>query len=106
MIYFSIIEIFNECIELAKYTYDHEGRLSEMSNHLEEHPGMVYLTDENGNTLLHHAAENGNLRMCELLMGNGANKHSRNHNNQAPFRLAEIHCEETNEMIHAIDIWV
>ena len=106
MIYFSIIEIFNECIELAKYTYDHEGRLSEMSNHLEEHPGMVYLTDENDNTLLHHAAENGNFRMCKLLMGNGANKDSRNHTNQTPFHLAEIHFKETEKMIYAIDNWV
>lgn len=40
---------------------------------LEQHPQLVELNDENGRTLLHHAAEAGSYGCVDLLIKNGSN---------------------------------
>jgi len=96
--YFAIIE----SIELAKFTYDQAHKLDRMQEILTVTPGLVSATDENGDTLLHHAAFNGNLRMCDVLMARGANKTARNGDDQTPYDLAELHRVNTVGMIDDI----
>lgn len=44
--------------------------------------------DEYGNTLMHVAAQNGNLRMAKILMGKGANPNHQNKQGQTPGHFA------------------
>jgi len=44
--------------------------------------------DEYGNTLMHVAAQNGNLRIAKILMGKGANRNHQNRQGQTPGHFA------------------
>jgi len=96
--YFAIIE----SIELAKFTYDQAHKLDRMREILTVTPGLVIATDGNRDTLLHHAAFNGNLEMCKLLIDRGANITARNDDDQTPYDLAEHHRVNTEGMIEDI----
>lgn len=51
----------------------------------------VHLLDSQGSTPLHHAAKNGHLDLCRVLIENGAPAHLTNKQNQTAYDIAENH---------------
>jgi len=72
---------------------------------LERTPVILKTQDEDGNSLLHHAALNGRLTCCEAFLEVGAHPGIRNKDGENPGHVASAlsHSEIASAVYNAID---
>jgi len=80
-----------------------DGNIAEVRKKLRTQPALLNIRDGDGRTPLHHAAQSGNMALCNLLLELGADVNESNVGGHIPLHFAAFsgHCEAIIALLEA-----